>query len=148
MTIPISFMALFLGALVAMADPLKSTSKDQIQCTMCSSCENPCGSVQSPPPPSPPPASTGACPPPPSPPSSGAGTYYYSPPPPSSQYTYYSPPPPASSSGGGIGGTGSKGRRGNGGNNCTDSQIWKIDMGMRVRKEHVRASMAEGGRSS
>ncbi|KAJ8899060.1 hypothetical protein K2173_010213 [Erythroxylum novogranatense] len=79
-------------------------SKDQISCTMCSSCDNPCQPLTSPPPPPPPDSS---CPPPPPPaivsdcpptqttPSSG-GSYYYSPPPPSQQtYFYSSPPPPA-----------------------------------------------------
>lgn len=75
-------------------------SKDQIQCTMCSACENPCQPLPSTPPP-PPPVST--CPPPPAvvsgsppPPSMpNSGTIYYSPPPPNSVPTYaYSPPPP------------------------------------------------------
>ncbi|XP_027115943.1 uncharacterized protein [Coffea arabica] len=74
-------------------------SKYQIECTMCSACDNPC-STPSPPPPSPPPPSSSSsssnCPPPPSPPSSGSN--YYSPPPPSpsqSGYPYSSPPPPS-----------------------------------------------------
>ncbi|CAN4093014.1 unnamed protein product [Withania somnifera] len=50
-------------------------AKDQISCTMCSSCDNPCQPIFSPPPPSPLP-----CQPPPSPPSS---SYYNFPPPPS-----------------------------------------------------------------
>ncbi|KAG6749828.1 hypothetical protein POTOM_046898 [Populus tomentosa] len=75
-------------------------SKDQIQCTMCSACENPCQPLPSPPPPPPPvstcpPAVVSGSPPPPSMPSSG--TTYYSPPPPNSvpTYAYSSPPPPA-----------------------------------------------------
>ncbi|XP_054791667.1 leucine-rich repeat extensin-like protein 3, partial [Prosopis cineraria] len=101
-----AFMPLFVA--LAMADSLKSVSKEQIQCTMCSSCQNPCNPVPSPPPPSPPPpaSSSANCPPPPSPPSSGGGgSYYYSPPPPA-QYTYSSPPPPSYGGGGGIGGGG------------------------------------------
>lgn len=72
-----------------------AVSKYQIECTMCSACDNPCNkpvpppSQPSPPPPSPPPPPSGPnCPPPPSTPSSGGG-YYYAPPPPS--YAY--PPP-------------------------------------------------------
>ncbi|XP_023526139.1 leucine-rich repeat extensin-like protein 6 [Cucurbita pepo subsp. pepo] len=69
-------------------------AKYQIECTMCSACDNPCGQYLSPPPPPPSPPPSINCPPPPSPPSSG--TYYYSPPPPPSQptYTYSSSPPP------------------------------------------------------
>ncbi|XP_022856300.1 vegetative cell wall protein gp1-like [Olea europaea var. sylvestris] len=79
-------------------------SKYQIECTMCSACDNPCNTPSpplsappspSPPPPSPPPPSTTIkCPPPPSPPSSGS--YYNSPPPPSppgGATGYYYPPP-------------------------------------------------------
>ncbi|KEH32332.1 hypothetical protein MtrunA17_Chr4g0068021 [Medicago truncatula] len=74
---------------------LKTTSKAQIQCTMCAACDNPCNKVPSPPPPPPPSSTTNNCPPPPSPPTSSGGgssggSYYYSP-----------PPPPPSSSGGG-----------------------------------------------
>ncbi|KAK4755554.1 hypothetical protein SAY87_009311 [Trapa incisa] len=81
--------------------PVKMTSKLQLECTMCSACENPCGQYHSPPPP--PPHSTSAnCPPPPSPPSSsGGGSTYYSPPPPSQPtYNYPSPLPPYSGGGG------------------------------------------------
>ncbi|KAF7837762.1 leucine-rich repeat extensin-like protein 6 [Senna tora] len=93
MTLILALKALFLSCTI-MADHLKGTSKEQIQCTMCSACENPCNQIPSPPPP----ASTTTCPPPPSHSSSGGtGTYYYSPPPPppSSSYDYSSPPPPA-----------------------------------------------------
>ncbi|CAK7348368.1 unnamed protein product [Dovyalis caffra] len=85
---------------------MTGVSKDQIQCTMCSACDNPCQPLPSPPPPPPvstsppppsppPPAAVSDCPPPPSMPSSGP--YYYSPPPPNSvpTYEYSSPPPPA-----------------------------------------------------
>ncbi|KAL7178240.1 hypothetical protein ACSBR2_031402 [Camellia fascicularis] len=78
-------------------------SKYQIECTMCSACDNPCNDPSppppSPPPPSPPPSTPSSnCPPPPSPPSSA--TVYSSPPPPSQPTYSYSPPPP----GGVIGG--------------------------------------------
>ncbi|KAF6173625.1 hypothetical protein GIB67_022984 [Kingdonia uniflora] len=80
---------------------ITATHKDEISCTMCSACENPCQQPPSPPPPSPsppPPQSdpTTNCPPPPSQPSSG--TNYYSPPPP--KYIYSSPPPPGTAIGG------------------------------------------------
>ncbi|KAI8003091.1 hypothetical protein LOK49_LG08G03281 [Camellia lanceoleosa] len=79
-------------------------SKYQIECTMCSACDNPCNDPSppppSPPPPSPPPSTLSSnCPPPPSPPSSA--TVYSSPPPPSQPTYSYSPPPPP---GGVIGG--------------------------------------------
>ncbi|XP_057475620.1 leucine-rich repeat extensin-like protein 3 [Actinidia eriantha] len=68
-------------------------SRYQIECTMCSACDNPCDT--SPPPPSTP---SSIRPPPPSPPSSG--NYYPSPPPPAA-YSYappvidgFYPPPP------------------------------------------------------
>ncbi|XP_028111071.1 extensin-like [Camellia sinensis] len=91
-------------------------SKYQIECTMCSACDNPCNTplLPPPPPPSPPPprspsppppphsSPSSICPPPPSPPSSG--TFYYSPPPPSQPTTYSYPPPQPSSGGGGMGG--------------------------------------------
>ncbi|KAM3356217.1 putative proline-rich protein-like [Capsicum galapagoense] len=90
-------------------------AKDQVSCTMCSSCDNPCQPIFSPPPPSPPPSLP--CPPPPSlppppsppqpclggcsqpmtPPYSGGGSgggnddYYFSPTNPS---MYPIPPPP------------------------------------------------------
>lgn len=80
-------------------------SKYQIECTMCSSCDNPCD-TPSPPPPPPPPTTTTTttiCPPPPSPPHS-SNTYYYSPPPPSppSGYSYYPYTPPKGVVGGGY----------------------------------------------
>jgi len=83
----------------------KTTSKEQIQCTMCAACDNPCNQVPSPPPPS----STNNCPPPPSPPTSSGGgssggSYYYSPP--SHSHTYSSPPPPPPSSNSGSSGGG------------------------------------------
>lgn len=70
-------------------------SKYQIECTMCSACDNPCN-TPSPPPPPPPPTPTNICPPPPSPPTpSSGGNYYYFPPPPAppTSYSYYQPPP-------------------------------------------------------
>ncbi|XP_057482986.1 leucine-rich repeat extensin-like protein 3 [Actinidia eriantha] len=83
--------------------------RDQVACTMCSSCDNPCPPTFSPPPPSPPipsppplAPSGPICPPPPSPSSTGN---YYSPPqlPPSvPTFVYYSPPPPYSGGGGGF----------------------------------------------
>ncbi|KAJ4727754.1 hypothetical protein OWV82_000800 [Melia azedarach] len=64
----------------------KTTSKDQIACTVCDSCENPCQPLPSPPPPPPvvicpppppplsppPPPAVPKCPPPPAPPSCSA----------------------------------------------------------------------------
>ncbi|KAI3837367.1 hypothetical protein MKW92_016109 [Papaver armeniacum] len=72
--------------------------KEQIMCTMCDACENPCeppityASPPPPPKPSPPPPTptTNDCPP---PPSQSTPVYYYSPPPPSTpSYTPYTPP--------------------------------------------------------
>ncbi|KAK4796283.1 hypothetical protein SAY86_028609 [Trapa natans] len=69
----------------AAASLSSSSTKYQIECTMCSGCNNPCGKSYSPPPP---------------PQSSSGVPYYYTPPqqhqwPPSqSQPTYYYPPPP------------------------------------------------------
>ncbi|KAI3877670.1 hypothetical protein MKW98_020151 [Papaver atlanticum] len=71
--------------------------KEQIMCTMCDACENPCEppiTYASPPPPPtpspPPPTPTNDCPP---PPSQSTPVYYYSPPPPSTpSYTPYTPP--------------------------------------------------------
>ncbi|XP_059294536.1 leucine-rich repeat extensin-like protein 3 [Lycium ferocissimum] len=81
---------------------ITAMAKDQISCTMCSSCDNPCQPIlsPSPPPPSPPPpASSGYnCPPPPSPPSSCTEGCSLPPP---SQPTL---PPP--NNGGGSGGGG------------------------------------------
>lgn len=78
---------------------ITAMAKDQISCTMCSSCDNPCQPIfspppppiPSPPPPSPPPPSLPDCPPPPSSPSGGGGVYYFSPPPPVQPSAY--PPP-------------------------------------------------------
>uniref|UniRef100_A0A7C8YEW4 Uncharacterized protein n=1 Tax=Opuntia streptacantha TaxID=393608 RepID=A0A7C8YEW4_OPUST len=101
---------------------LRSTTTDQIVCTMCETCENPCRPpvpVSPPPPPPkphcppppPPPPLMPECPPPPAP--SSSGIYYFSPPPPppagysAPTFTYLSPPPPPMSGdeyGGGKGG--------------------------------------------
>ncbi|XP_047317982.1 leucine-rich repeat extensin-like protein 3 [Impatiens glandulifera] len=69
-------------------------SKYQIECTMCSACDDPCNppALYSPPPPPPPPSNPPInYPPPPSPPTS-TGNKYYSPPPPTANYYYYPPP--------------------------------------------------------
>ena len=103
----VSFLILF----ILQSDYFSSTtssitgvSRDQLQCTMCSGCDNPCQPLPSPPPlpvsfcpPQPPPAVVSASPPPPN----SVPTYAYSPPPPYSvpTYAYSSPPPPA-----GVGG--------------------------------------------
>lgn len=96
----------------------QSTTTDEITCTMCATCENPCQppAPVSPPPPPPEPQ----CPPPPPPPkpecppspaSSSSGIYYSSPPPSLTSdysppsFTYLSPPPPIMG-GGGYGGGG------------------------------------------
>ncbi|KAI3425477.1 uncharacterized protein J3R85_010205 [Psidium guajava] len=93
-------------------------SRDQVTCTMCAACENPCQPIPSPPPPSPPPPEV-ECPPPPSP-SPPPALPPPSPPPPEAECpppppmppacgscdspgtgsTYASPPPPATSGGG------------------------------------------------
>ncbi|KAL3517397.1 hypothetical protein ACH5RR_019986 [Cinchona calisaya] len=83
---------------------ITAMAKDQISCTMCSSCDNPCQPIYSPPPPSPPPPS----PPPPIP------EYYWPPPspppvnqcppPPSPPPVNECPPPPPGGGGGGGGG--------------------------------------------
>ncbi|KAI3967894.1 hypothetical protein MKX01_027077 [Papaver californicum] len=95
-------------ASIAKAARLTVTSKEQIECTMCDACENPCQppiTYASPPPPPPPTPSpppqtpTNDCPP----PSQSTPTYYYSPPPPNNPtptYTYSSPPPPGQAIGG------------------------------------------------
>ncbi|KAK4773162.1 hypothetical protein SAY87_028181 [Trapa incisa] len=85
------------------------SSKYQVECTLCSACDNPCGQVSSPPPPPPPPPSrsppnSGSQPPPyntyssPPPPYSGNGRGYPAPPPPNQivpyfPYYYHNPPP-------------------------------------------------------
>ncbi|XP_008784401.4 leucine-rich repeat extensin-like protein 6 [Phoenix dactylifera] len=88
--------------LLALSSPpiasAKPVIKDDVSCTMCSSCDNPCQPAASPPPP--PPSSTAECPP---PPSNPGAISYYSPPPPD---VYSSPPPPSNSGGGGSGGGG------------------------------------------
>ncbi|KAG5598306.1 hypothetical protein H5410_029676 [Solanum commersonii] len=68
-------------------------AKDQLSCTMCSSCDNPCQPISPPPPPS---SSGYICPPP--PPiyggrggGHGGGNY---PPPNNNPYGYPTPPPP------------------------------------------------------
>ncbi|KAJ0565331.1 hypothetical protein HanRHA438_Chr06g0252341 [Helianthus annuus] len=75
-----------------------SYSRDQVSCTMCDECENPCQPPPSPPPPSPPPPADTNCPPPPSPPSPTSN------PPPATpsvpNFPYYSPPPPPPGGGG------------------------------------------------
>ncbi|GER46879.1 hydroxyproline-rich glycoprotein family protein [Striga asiatica] len=65
-------------------------SKYQIDCTMCSACDNPCNTPSPPTPSSPPP------------PSSGSGSYY-GPPPPQTPFSYYQPPPAPGFHGGGGG---------------------------------------------
>ncbi|KAJ6879942.1 hypothetical protein NC652_033313 [Populus alba x Populus x berolinensis] len=102
-SLSVSFLILFIlhtDYFSSTTSNVTGVSKDQIQCTMCSACENPCQPLPSPPPPPPPvstcpPAVVSGSPPPPSMPSSG--TTYYSPPPPNSvpTYAYSSPPPPA-----------------------------------------------------
>lgn len=82
---------------------LTSAKSQIVDCTMCTSCDNPCQTNPSPPPPTPsppPPATTTtpACPPPPSSGGGGGGPYYY--PPPSQSGSYH--PPPSSSGGGGY----------------------------------------------
>lgn len=76
-----------------------TATADQLSCTMCDECDNPCQPPPSPPPPSP--SSDDNCPPPPSPPTSGVN------PPPSTpsvpNFPYYPPPPPFSGGGGGYG---------------------------------------------
>lgn len=95
----ISFLVMSISTVASSrASKLETTSKDQIECTMCAACENPCYQVPSPPPPSPPPPSSSAnCPPPPS-----SGTTYYSPPPPSQPTSTYYPPPAGGGGGGGA----------------------------------------------
>ncbi|WMV31758.1 hypothetical protein MTR67_025143 [Solanum verrucosum] len=74
----------------------QAMAKDQLSCTMCSSCDNPCQPISPPPPPS---SSGYICPPPPpvyvSPPNNGGGygggNY---PPPNNNPYGYPTPPPP------------------------------------------------------
>ncbi|XP_022991777.1 leucine-rich repeat extensin-like protein 3 [Cucurbita maxima] len=112
------FLTLFLFSLSKFSLSLATVSaRDQVGCSMCSSCDNPCQLpppppppppplvVDCPPPPSPPPPPLPKpeCPPPPSPPSCDA-CVYPSPPPPSSiqpytptdggQYPGVAPPPP------------------------------------------------------
>ncbi|KAK9076549.1 hypothetical protein SSX86_004883 [Deinandra increscens subsp. villosa] len=88
-------------------------SRDQVSCTMCDACDNPCQPSPSPPPPSPPPAATTNCPPPPSPPLPASN-----PPPtpttPSAPNVPYYPPPSPDGGGGGGGGGGSGGGGGYG----------------------------------
>ncbi|XP_010268076.1 PREDICTED: leucine-rich repeat extensin-like protein 3 [Nelumbo nucifera] len=73
------------------ATTVTATSKDQIECTMCSACDNPCHPIPSPPPPSPPPPSL----PPPSPPPPSSVSECPPPPlPPSSDNNYPPPLPP------------------------------------------------------
>ncbi|KAI3773181.1 hypothetical protein L6452_04385 [Arctium lappa] len=90
--------------------PTTSRIADQVSCTMCEECDNPCQlspPMPSPPPPVRPPSTDNNCPPPPSPPSSGGNSPptttpsvpnfpYYSPPPPvpAGVYGYTTPPPP------------------------------------------------------
>nr|GME05588.1 leucine-rich repeat extensin-like protein 6 [Ipomoea batatas] len=91
MEVPIIKICLLASLVISVASGDEwAGSKYQIECTMCSACDNPC-STPSPPPPSPPPPSTLNCPP---PPSGGGGTNYYSPPPPPSTTNYppYTPP--------------------------------------------------------
>ncbi|TXG63346.1 hypothetical protein EZV62_010340 [Acer yangbiense] len=68
----------------------KTSSKEQLECTMCTSCENPCQPMPSPPPPLPPPEI--ACPPPPPPPSPPPALPECPPPPPPVEPEC--PPPP------------------------------------------------------
>ncbi|KAJ6329082.1 hypothetical protein OIU76_005454 [Salix suchowensis] len=92
---PMRMLLLTLSTILAFSFSLSPTisevSKEQIPCTMCYSCDNPCQPLPSPPPPavpecpppSPPPPAVPECPPPPPPPS---------PPPPAVPEC---PPPPA-----------------------------------------------------
>ncbi|GAB4841071.1 hypothetical protein Ancab_021816 [Ancistrocladus abbreviatus] len=86
-------------------------SKDQITCTMCDSCDDPCQPLLSPPPPSLPPPEASGCPPSPALPPPPPVPPVYSPPscytcgnsPPSvPSFSYSSPPPPVG--GGSVGG--------------------------------------------
>ncbi|KAL2510505.1 Uncharacterized protein Adt_16105 [Abeliophyllum distichum] len=111
-SLPLFLVTLVFSSLCDFSQEMSTVTamaKDQVSCTMCSSCDNPCQPIFSPPPPpSPQPPSSGInCPPPPSPPNNGV--YYYSPPPPANP-SYYPPPsgsggnpsyyPPRSGSGG------------------------------------------------
>ncbi|KAG5231705.1 leucine-rich repeat extensin protein [Salix suchowensis] len=95
---PMRMLLLTLSTILAFSFSLSPTisevSKEQIPCTMCYSCDNPCQPLPSPPPPavpecpppSPPPPAVPECPPPPPPPS---------PPPPAvpeSGYSFNGPP--------------------------------------------------------
>nr|GMD68628.1 leucine-rich repeat extensin-like protein 6 [Ipomoea batatas] len=94
MEVPIIKICLLASLVISVASGDEwAGSKYQIECTMCSACDNPC-STPSPPPPSPPPPSTLNCPPPPS-----GGTNYYSPPPPPPSTTNYPPYTPPSGGG-------------------------------------------------
>lgn len=79
---------------------LAAASKNQVECTMCTACDNPCGQYLSPPPPPPPsqPSYPYYSPPPPPPPYGGGSGIYYPPSPPfppaSSGGGYPTPPPP------------------------------------------------------
>ena len=84
---------------------LTSGNSQIVDCTMCTSCDNPCQPNPSPPPPTPSPprpVTISACPPPPSSGGGGGsgGPYYYYPPP--SQSGSYGPPPSSSGGDGGY----------------------------------------------
>ncbi|CAK9310146.1 unnamed protein product [Citrullus colocynthis] len=112
------FLTFFLFSLskISLLSFATAVVKDQVSCSMCSACDNPCQLPPPPPPPPvvdcpppppppspPPPLPTSQCPPPPSPPSCDT-CVYPSPPPPSSvqpyppadggQFPGLAPPPP------------------------------------------------------
>lgn len=96
--------------IMTISTTVRSVSKEQIACTMCEACENPCSPPVITVPPPPPPAQLD-CPPPPKPTSSVPYNYYRPPPPSDYQvptFSYYSPPPPmgGGSGGGPVGGSG------------------------------------------
>ncbi|XP_057535443.1 extensin-1-like [Amaranthus tricolor] len=83
--------------LCTISSAITSVSKQQIACTMCDTCENPCQPpiITVPPPPPQP-----ECPPPPSPTTTVKSPPGYSIP----TFSYYSPPPPIGGGSGGGGG--------------------------------------------
>ncbi|CAI8584859.1 unnamed protein product [Vicia faba] len=109
MATSLPFLLIFMLAFSAKTKATSSVAKDQVQCTMCVECENPCQPLPPPPliecppppapaPPSPPPPSPPLppaivdCPPPPPPKLPCPNNCEFPPPPP--QYSYFSPGTP------------------------------------------------------
>lgn len=112
----LSFLFILSILVTNVTSRVTSLSKDQVACTMCDVCDNPCQPpviIPSPPPPPPPVIDTN-CPPPPSQPQPQPPSQPQPTTPSVPTFAYYSPPPPFPTGGSGGGGGGGYGGGGGG----------------------------------